>query len=750
MPRSQHRKKSTSSSNNQRTPRTPRAKARHPKSKLKILDNHAKAVFETEKHIQTVGTVRSHNLRIMKMIEWAQKNYKSYAKTVVIKLTSEQMENKDLYYKSTHDFKYNILEADMVKAYLSANKIKSIDVNGRETYYSFDHLRKFKDAILFGAKRARKSFPEKFQVEIDTFIESWKKENQTAKKDGKVTEQEADPITFPLYRKICSEAVRRGLIFLWAFTVLQWNCMARSINIDNLQFNCFALGADSIIIQYWDTKKDKTGENTSPKNCYANPFEWNICPFTALGCYLCLMDEVFVDGENTNIFLGRGAKVGSASHKYCLQLMKLFDDIATTVYQFIRPGHANAHGTRKGAAVASTSGTTCPPPPSSVARRGEWSLGKVFDIYWLYAECGDQYCGRILSGLDPHSSSFGTLPPHFTVGMENEYIKDAMHRCYPNIFGKYSTEAQNNMIGVLLRCLASITFHSSSIISAIKDCPGNPLLQIPILNEPHLLANLLPLVTTKSSNMISASTGIPPHVKLITYLKDLLDLFQEERLHRRELQVNLCTAVKSAIEETALANGNITYHSITSILDNHQRKMEDALSSQNRLIDDKLMAFLSSANRAPIGTNNSPSPRTPTSSIYKLFNWDGHFWQVPKGFMFPSDCKRKRAWELWLIGQPNYMLQDGTRGCILPYRRMNPRLLPKKIANKLKVEWRPILNYMESAPNLPDLNEEKISSQFIESSFLTATEYLKSNVCSYVWQKYKKMKAGKSVLGQKG
>ena len=177
---------------------------------------------------------------------------------------------------------------------------------------------------------------------------------------------------------------------------------------------------------------------------------------------------------------------------------------------------------------------------------------------------------------------------------------------------------------------------------------------------------------------------------------------------------------------------------MTSILDNHQRKMEDALSSQNRLIDEKILAFLSSGNRAPIGTHNLPSPSTPIRSTYKLFNRDGHFWQVPKGFRFLSDSKRKQAWELWLIGQPNYMLQDGTRGCILPYRRMNPRLLPKNIANKLTVEWRPILNYMESAPNLPDLNEAKISSQFIESSFLIATEYLKSKICSYVWQKYKK------------
>ena len=76
MPRSKHsnQKNSTSSSNNQRTSRTPRApKARDPKSKLKILDNHAKAVIEIEKHIQTDETVCSHNLRIMKMIEWAKK-----------------------------------------------------------------------------------------------------------------------------------------------------------------------------------------------------------------------------------------------------------------------------------------------------------------------------------------------------------------------------------------------------------------------------------------------------------------------------------------------------------------------------------------------------------------------------------------------------------------------------------------------------------------------------------------------------
>ena len=72
----------------------------------------------------------------------------------------------------------------------------------------------------------------------------------------------------------------------------------------------------------------------------------------------------------------------------------------------------------------------------------------------------------------------------------------------------------------------------------------------------------------------------------------------------------MCTTAKYAIEETSLANGNITHHSMTSILDNHQRNMEDIISSQNRLIDEHISAFLSSEDLAQIETNNSPYPPT--------------------------------------------------------------------------------------------------------------------------------------------
>ena len=126
-----------------------------------------------------VPTIRSHNLRLMTMIDWVKE------KTF---LTKEQRDDQKLYYKSRHDFKYSILVPDLIQAFLSANKVKEVDSKGNETYYSFDNLRKYKDAILFGAKRAKVKLSDKFQVDMNSFIDSWKKENQTPKKYGKVTE----------------------------------------------------------------------------------------------------------------------------------------------------------------------------------------------------------------------------------------------------------------------------------------------------------------------------------------------------------------------------------------------------------------------------------------------------------------------------------------------------------------------------------------------------------------------------------
>jgi hypothetical protein len=60
-----------------------------------------------------------------------------------------------------------------------------------------------------------------------------------------------------------------------------------------------------------------------------------------------------------------------------------------------------------------SSGSTCGPSIVSLSLRRGWSMGEVQDRYLRYEAAGDQYCGRIVSGLQVHSSKFAVLPPHF-------------------------------------------------------------------------------------------------------------------------------------------------------------------------------------------------------------------------------------------------------------------------------------------------------------------------------------------------
>ena len=123
----------------------------------------------------------------------------------------------------------------------------------------------------------------------------------------------------------------------------------------------------------------------------------------------------------------------------------------STVADYVRPSHANSHGLRKGAGTYVTSGTTCHPPISSVTGRGEWSMGRLFDIYWTFRMIGDFYLDKLLAGYDPNSSKFASFPTHFVVGIENIHVKEALESCFRKIIERCNNEFPN-IQGLLLRC----------------------------------------------------------------------------------------------------------------------------------------------------------------------------------------------------------------------------------------------------------------------------------------------------------
>ena len=201
-------------------------------------------------------------------------------------------------------------------------------------------------------------------------------------------------------------------------------------------------------------------------------------------------------GSDTSLFgveTAEGDTAKNAVSQYTSQLSELLRHHMDEVKAYIRTNHANAHGIRKGSTSYATSGTTYPPSVTSVVNRGDWSMGKVLDVYWTFSDAGDYFLGRILCGLDPNKSGFAIMPPHFIVEnnlMEDDDIKKAMLLMYGPVLDKCQDNPANDPTGLLLLALASIIYHSDWLKCVVTKHHGHPFSEIPLLNDPELLSRL--------------------------------------------------------------------------------------------------------------------------------------------------------------------------------------------------------------------------------------------------------------------
>ena len=127
---------------------------------------------------------------------------------------------------------------------------------------------------------------------------------------------------------------------------------------------------------------------------------------------LTLIEETWVSTKNT-IFRAKDSKPGTASHTYCNRIRDVFGQYEEKIAEYVRVGHACSYRTRKGSAIEVSSGTTLPASMAAIANRGEWNLSTVMDIYLGFAEPGDHYLGRLLTGLDANSLTFAAISSTF-------------------------------------------------------------------------------------------------------------------------------------------------------------------------------------------------------------------------------------------------------------------------------------------------------------------------------------------------
>ena len=143
----------------------------------------------------------------------------------------------------------------------------------------------------------------------------------------------------------------------------------------------------------------------------------------------------------------------------------------------------------------------------------------------FFSEPGDHYLGRILAGLDPSSYSFGCLPPHFNRidPLEDPDIKRAMDMMFGPL--KIAYEGKDyNPTPMLLRGLACVIHHSTSLVQVMVDHPAHEFTTLTLLNDYELMEGLKAFVTTeKAEGVSSTATGIPPHISMAVYVRDVMD-----------------------------------------------------------------------------------------------------------------------------------------------------------------------------------------------------------------------------------
>jgi hypothetical protein len=304
-----------------------------------VLDeSHVTSVQSTEQFMLDVDTKQNHRNRIKHIYTYWKTEFPAYYNVGVKELTSEELGMQTrFYWKNKFDIVYSGLNTKFLKVFLA---MKIVKLNGKTL--SYEHIRKYFDAVQFGAKETGVLLPVSFFQDKDKFLSAFKKQVAKAKGSGDTDEQEADPIPMDLYVLICTWAIGGGNIMMWMWTTMHWNLMGRSVNIEPISLHNLCVFGDSIQFLYDKNKGDPTGEKTTIKHVYANPLNPFICGYLSLGIYLCLNAEKFTKSEF--VFRNVTDRKKNATNGYCSQLKELLNRNKDVVMSYIRLAHANAHG----------------------------------------------------------------------------------------------------------------------------------------------------------------------------------------------------------------------------------------------------------------------------------------------------------------------------------------------------------------------------------------------------------------------
>ena len=147
----------------------------------------------------------------------------------------------------------------------------------------------------------------------------------------------------------------------------------------------------------------------------------------------------------------------------------------------------------------------------SVCLRCGWSIGNVMERYFRYESAGDQYTGRVVSGLPVNSPEFSTLPAHFS-NPDDPRLTLAVPSMFPNLY------SVGHLADVLRLILASLVLHHDFLV---KKLPSNhALFSTSLFRDIEMLAYLKSILVSGYDSPVMCASGIPPHVEVLRQLAE--------------------------------------------------------------------------------------------------------------------------------------------------------------------------------------------------------------------------------------
>ena len=613
----------------------------------------------------------------------------------------------------TKDCEFKKIKADDVEEFKKFfDKVKNKTGKSEGKVCSAENLRKYKDALLFGASRKKQRLDQAFLDDMATWFKTYKKYTAKKRAEGKLDENKAAELPIELYRWFCAHFLKTGNIWMLTWIVMQWNCCCRSSNIKAAEFHLLERKADALKITFAKTKADQNGDRVNPKHIFANPHEPGISPIFVLGLYFSISCQDMA-ADNNQIFPGGN----ETSEKFNDNIKKVMEEHKAVCEGYgVDIEKILNHSWRKGPATYASSGTTAGPGVVAVSRRADWTLGKVFDTYLKYCNAGDQLCGRILAGLPVDEPKFAALPPHFIgAAASSSDVIEALHLTFGSPLEEGCILHRFPQLKpVLLLCLASMVYHHDWLVAHEDVGAGHVFLQqVPLYRNANLLGRLKKLVTIDEQEGGLRPTGIPPHIKMMQTLQEVQ---KDVAYLKNELKTEIVAEIHQYLEERMETNGQMSSSAITTLLSTYKDQTIQAVKDA--------IASGSAANTSP--TAPAPAPSPPTGNFRYKADGKDQIWCIPEGFSFESQkTPRKTAWDLWLMGNP--------AAGIMPYRKMMGRNMPKAAAKQFTL-WRSFFRLCEKGLGAADLADPSAleAPSYRNALYRKTTEFLKDRA-SYIW-----------------